>query len=370
MVIKETFIVLKLLLLYSYTPSYLSGFFTEIANKLVEEGHVVYCFCLKKNKDRFKRDGVTYIVGKRGSYFKNYLQVYNIIRGLDPEVVLSNFSYVNPALFFGKLLGVKKNIAWEHSLNHQKGATSRQIFVKRFFFRLSDIVIANSHITKKELHDVYKLPLDQIVPIPFWTPEIDKKQELDLDSLTNYKSKYFKIGCPGRLADHKNQKLVINVLAEFPELLKTQTAIYFAGVGKEEKELKALVKELGLETQVHFLGLLSSSEMQAFYSTMDVIVLPSLYEAFGLVFIEAISMDKPVLVSKAFGALTFIDQIKYDMNDFVFDPSSVENLKQLLMQQINSEFNSVINFKELYLENFDKYIIYHKIKDVLLTNSQ
>ena len=48
------------------------------------------------------------------------LTIDSIIKKEKPDVILSNFSYVNPALLCGKLFGIKKNMAWFHSLNEQK----------------------------------------------------------------------------------------------------------------------------------------------------------------------------------------------------------------------------------------------------------
>lgn len=62
---------------------------------------------------------------------------------------------------------------------------------------------------------------------------------------------------------------------------------------------------------------------------MDVIVLTSLHEAFGFVFIESISLGKPTLVSSHFGALSFIEN-QEDLQQLLLNPESVEDLVLIL----------------------------------------
>ena len=98
---------------------------------LAEEGYEVVNFCLKKEADQFSLNGIDIIIEKKGGYLSNYHHIYKIIKRTRPDVVLSNFSYVNPALLFGKLFGVKKNMVWFHSLNDQMEATKIDIFIKK-----------------------------------------------------------------------------------------------------------------------------------------------------------------------------------------------------------------------------------------------
>src|SRR5690606_17065905 len=104
----------------------------------------------------------------------------------------------------------------------------------------------------------------------------------------------------------------------------------FVGEGPLNIELKQKVSQMGLHGHVNFIGLLSAEQMLAFYRKMDVIVLPSLHESFGLVLIEALSLGKPVLVSSRFGALDFVDIGITDMKHFIFNPEDPEELAQKL----------------------------------------
>lgn len=74
--------------------------------------------------------------------------------------------------------------------------------------------------------------------------------------------------------------------------------------GDERDRLIALVRELGLEAFVHFPGRIADALMPAYYAAADVCVVPSHYEPFGLVAIEAMASATPVVAS-AVGGLQF-----------------------------------------------------------------
>ncbi len=352
---------MKILILYSYNKGYLSSFFFELSERLVKEGHEVVNFCLKGASKEFSLHGVDLLIKKKGGYISNYRQIYSIIKHLRPDVVLSNFSYVNPALLFGKLFGVQRNVVWFHSLNEQMEASKLDIFIKKQFLKLADLVIANSYLTQNELQAIYKVPKDKLASIPFWSTV---SESVAKEGISKYGKglKVFKIGCPGRMAEHKNQRIVIEAVSKIRQNDHFNFQLYMAGNGEALAHLQLLTKELGLESHVSFLGHLSAEDMITFYTNMDVIVLPSLHEAFGLVFIEAISLGTPVIVSSRFGALTFIDTDK--LSKFTFNPESSKYLAKKLIEYSRKEGMSSEDFKQLYSENFDKESIFKKFLSV------
>ncbi len=89
-----------------------------------------------------------------------------------------------------------------------------------------------------------------------------------------------KIGYMGRLAKDKGLDLLLRELAK----VKEPYQLLIAGVGKEEEKLQAIAKELGIPAV--FLGI---QEPAAFLSSIDIFVLPSRTETFGLALVEAMS---------------------------------------------------------------------------------
>lgn len=354
---------MKILFLYTYNQGYLSKFFLECSASLVRDGHQVKNFCLKRESLLMNEEGVDIQIEKKGGYLKNYFKVFKTIKNYKPDVIISNFSYVNPSLLFGRLLGVKKNIAWFHSLKDQINPSKRQIIVKTWFLKKANIMIANSFLTSEELQIVYGVPKSRISVLPFWSNIGDDGYDNE-DSYLKSPSEIIKIGCPGRLVKHKNQDLVID---SFKVLLEKEYSVhlYIAGDGEDRIKLSNKTLSLGIEKNISFLGNLHSHEMIDFYKDMDIIVLPSLNEAFGLVLIEALSMGKPVLVSSSFGALGFMDLKESFLKEMVFNPRSREDLTSKLIGFINSWTYNKTYFRNLSLLYFKQELIYKSFKKIV-----
>lgn len=347
-----------ILLFYSRNQGYLSQFFEEVSVRMAEDGHEVHNFSLKSEAYTESKNNVHLTVAQKGGYFRNYYEVFKIIKTVKPDVVLSNFSYVNPALLFGKLFGVRNNIIWFHSLNAQTGATTAKIFVKRLFLKLADIVIANSHHTKLELQSAFHVPVQKIKTVPFWSP-IEGKGRAKPKPFNSVN--LLKIGCPGRLVGHKNQGIVLDALAYFD---KSPYQLHIAGTGSNQTRLETQAVELGIDSHIVFRGHLSATAMISFYKEMDLIILPSLAEAFGLVFIEAISLGTPVIVSSKFGALTFMEPTE-TLKQITFDPHSKDSLIEKLNPYFTNQGFPPNCFKKLYEENFDKHLIYNRLQSIM-----
>ncbi|MBW1876510.1 MAG: glycosyltransferase family 4 protein, partial [Deltaproteobacteria bacterium] len=74
-----------------------------------------------------------------------------------------------------------------------------------------------------------------------------------------------------------------------------------AGSGDMLPRMKALVEDLGITESFRFPGFLRGAEVERAFSTADVYVMPSVSEPFGIAPLEAMSYDRPVIVSKQSG---------------------------------------------------------------------
>ncbi|MEO5991471.1 MAG: glycosyltransferase family 4 protein, partial [Ferruginibacter sp.] len=292
---------MKILILYTYNKGLLSSFFQELSEKLHRDGFDVVNFYLKHKSECFNQQGVHIQGEKRGNYFQNYFYIYKIIKQTKPDVVISNFSYVNPSLLFGKLLGVKHNIVWFHTLKSQMNFKASSIYIKSKFMNLASTIITNSKELKWEVINAYQQNHEKVHNIPFTTSiAFSGIKEIKLNKL---RGKIY-IGCPGRLHPDKNQSLIIDVLSE----LKDKNMILVLAGSNQSNFLELHKPYHTLKNQVVYLGNLSREEMLDFYHKMDVIILPSLNEAFGLVLIEALASGCQTLVSSRFGALDYIKE--------------------------------------------------------------
>jgi glycosyltransferase involved in cell wall biosynthesis len=101
----------------------------------------------------------------------------------------------------------------------------------------------------------------------------------------------------GSLEPGKNRGRLIRALHELRREGFCQQLLVIGQPAWRFEADHALVRELGMQREVRFLGYVPDDELPAFYAGADVFALPSLYEGFGLPVIEAMACGTPVLTS-------------------------------------------------------------------------
>ncbi len=104
----------------------------------------------------------------------------------------------------------------------------------------------------------------------------------------------------GRLTSIKGPHVLLEAV---PHVLKIRpdARFIFAGDGKMRQALEGRAQELQVEQNVRFVGHLRGKVLATLYHCADVTVVPSLYEPFGMVALEAMACHTPVIVSETGG---------------------------------------------------------------------
>jgi len=112
------------------------------------------------------------------------------------------------------------------------------------------------------------------------------------------------IGFAGRIADpRKNVTLLLEAFA----LARTaRPDLRLRLSGEATDALRATVRRLGLEAAVDFAGHLPDAALPDFYRSLDVFVIPSRQEGFGIVGIEAMACGVPVISTRCGGPEDFV----------------------------------------------------------------
>lgn len=181
-----------------------------------------------------------------------------------------------------------------------KNQKRRLHFVKHY----SDLIIAVSETTKKDMVEILKIPEKKIKVIyeaadPIYYPrektEIDKVREK-----FGIENEY--LLCVGTREPRKNLK---RLLAAFVEIAGANEELSLVVVGKYgwgEDSAKLKIQNSKFENKVKFLGYVEKEDLARLYSGAAAFVFPSLYEGFGLPILEAMSCRCPVVTS-AVGAM-------------------------------------------------------------------
>jgi glycosyltransferase involved in cell wall biosynthesis len=106
--------------------------------------------------------------------------------------------------------------------------------------------------------------------------------------------------------------------------------LVYVGEGPMRTGLESEARALGIEDRVRFLGFVNQSGLPSVYRSADVLVLPSEYDAFGVVVNEAMLCGCPAIVSDRVGAR--FDLVKNGETGFVFPAGNIGALSSLLRQ--------------------------------------
>ena len=136
-------------------------------------------------------------------------------------------------------------------------------------------------------HAVY----DEQVPLP--TP---RRRPLSPGALT--------AGFIGRFAPMKNLEIAIRALAATPPGVR----LVVAGDGGPDyvARLRKLAQDLGVAQRIEWLGFVGGAAKEAFFAGIDVLLVPSLYESFGMSAAEALARSVPVLLAPKVGVATIV----------------------------------------------------------------
>lgn len=109
------------------------------------------------------------------------------------------------------------------------------------------------------------------------------------------------IGFLGRFDPKKNLDVLMRALP-------SDAALVIAGDGPEEerRKLRAVAQEAGISERVLWLGFVDGEEKARFFERIDLLVMPSRYECFGMVAAEALAASVPVVVSPTTGIASLV----------------------------------------------------------------
>ncbi len=174
--------------------------------------------------------------------------------------------------------------------------------VECWMARRADHVITCSHYMRGHVADVYGLDEERISVIPNGIDPDDLQPVGDLDELRA------RFAAPderlvllvGRLVYEKGFQLALDAM---PGLIRRLGNVRFivAGSGTHEEQLRSQAQRLGLDDHGTFLGWIGDDVLHSLYRIADLTVVPSIYEPFGLVALEAMASGCPCIVADTGG---------------------------------------------------------------------
>ena len=130
--------------------------------------------------------------------------------------------------------------------------------------------------------------------------------------------------CVSRIDPVKGIDILIKSFAQLDnDHLKLMIIGGYNAPNPYQSKLFKLVKKLKLEEKIHFVGAIPHGDLVSYYNSSDLVVIPSLYESFGLVSLEGFATKKPIIASNAGGLPSIIVN---EVNGILFESSNVADL--------------------------------------------
>ena len=230
--------------------------------------------------------------------------------------------------------GIKKIYHW--LLSKYKVWLEDLIYTKDKFY------IAISESIKQELMSHFQIPEKQIFIVyhgvdatefcPFEQNDQRRKKRDEIRSAYGINADEFVFILVGALNERKGVRETIEAFSLLPAALQAK-AIFMVVGGGDRALYEKLAQDRGLSKRVKIVG--HQKEVNYFYSAADAFILPSHYEPFGLVILEAMACGLPTIVSKTAGASELI--VDGVSGLLIHNPQDTQEIAGYLIKVLQSE---------------------------------
>ncbi|MBJ7458356.1 MAG: glycosyltransferase family 4 protein [Thermoleophilaceae bacterium] len=204
--------------------------------------------------------------------------------------------------------------------------------VEKWVTNRADKVIACSAYMREHIADIYALEESAVKVIP---NGIDPEDLRPMDNLEELRAAFAEpdeklVLLVGRLVYEKGFQVALEAL---PTLIENVGDVRFliAGSGTHEQELKALAEKLGLMEHGTFVGWIGDDVLHSLYKIADLTVVPSIYEPFGLVALEAMASGCPCIVADTGGLREVVPSENVGLRFQSRDPESLARMAERVL---------------------------------------
>ena len=276
------------------TPSNIGGaetYFVTTVRRLKALGDEVTVFCPegRRMSEHLREQGLPTISWKTHGKLdlRTLFGLASVIRQRRIEIV---HLHLSSAAFIGAMaarLARVPSVATVHGLN------------SALWYRFPDYLIAVSDAVKQHLVD-QGIPAERIhvihngISCEHYSPE----PVAEAKRRAGYAPEVLRAGLFGRLSPEKGQAVALDAWAKVARAYPT-ARLMLVGDGKNRAELGAQAERLQIADSVEFLHF--TTPIQPLLSACDVVLAPSLKEGLGLVALEAMALERPVIAANTGG---------------------------------------------------------------------
>ncbi len=253
----------------------------------------------------------------------------SMVRAFEPDIVHIHYipnDIINLLWYWGM-----KNLfvsPWGSDIiNDYSAEIEGSSFYRRFLFRQARVITATSHFladvtrhyTDKEIHVVpFGVDCQMFRP----TERINMTSAVTLGFVKHLRAKYgpeYLIRAMGLVVDRH-----------------PQTRLLMAGSGELRSQLEKLTEQLGLTRNISFLGAVEHRQVPEILKNVDIFVMPSVREEFGVAAVEAQAMEIPVVATQVGG---LPEVVRDGITGILVEPRNPAQLATAIIELIENPEN-------------------------------
>jgi len=168
--------------------------------------------------------------------------------------------------------------------------------INAFLCHVADRVVALTGREAEDVHKAYLAPREKVGVIGWGATANEEGHVIEHVVRSEEDGRPVTVLCVGRLGHHKGQRWLMETYLQAKERFTRPVRLVL--VGRDEdgaEEVTSFIARHGLEAEVITTGEVTDDELAEWYAEADLFALFSNYEAFGLVFVEAMAHGAPVL---------------------------------------------------------------------------
>jgi glycosyltransferase involved in cell wall biosynthesis len=287
---------------------------------------------LWENYTRYYKVAYRMSIWFRSNYLFKRVLKQKITKSYDVEI---SFLEGVPLKLHALMDTAAKKITWVHCDLFNFPYESKNFANKEELnaYNKMDVVVNVSKDTKVAFEK--RFPKCTTKKVVVYNPlDLIKVEHLSNDFLIETKSK-FTIVSVGRLTEQKRFDRLIRVAARFKKENYDLT-IKIIGDGELNEDLKNLSIKLETDDMVEFVGFVNNPF--PFIKNADLMVLPSAFEGFGLVVVEAMALGIPVIATRTAGPTEILEENKYGLLSEHDDESIYQAIKKLIKDDALREY--------------------------------
>lgn len=250
---------------------------------------------------RVKVHVVPAVSGKKADVILRQHWITQRVRDMKPDLVHAH--YASSFGLLGALAGVHPLVisAWGSDVFAfpRKSILHRRLL--EWALKHGDVLCSTSHIMATEMCKYVDADRAQpIEVIPFgvdierFAPPADAAEESDHQGPVVF-------GVAKHLQPVYGLDILLRAFADLESRRPGQASLRIAGDGPEWRRLTSLAKRLNIHERVDWLGAIRNQDVAPFYQGLDVVVVPSFQESFGVTAVEGSACARPIIASQVGG---------------------------------------------------------------------